>query len=367
MSENPEKIYEELAAYLDTLPIGFPRTKSGVELRLLKHIFEPEEAKIALSLSLIPIEPEKLWKRKFKNSGISVESLKDKLENMAKKGAIFRYRKEQEVYYAISFLAVGMFEYQLNRLSKAFADDFKQYMEEAFIKEFTATKIPQLRVIPIEESIKHENIIGNYDQLRDLIMAERGKIAVAECICRKMHDLQGYHCTHIRESCFTLGGAADYYIENGLGREISKEEALKILKKAQDEGLVLEPGNTQRPFAICTCCGCCCEVLSSLKKFEKPVDFIQSNFYSEINPDACVSCGACIQRCQMDAISMGEKSAAVNLDRCIGCGVCVPACPQDAIVLKKKEKEYEIPRNTAELYMKIGEVKNRMKSASQNS
>ena len=366
MSKSQEQVYEDLANYLDTLPIGFPRTKSGVEIRLLKHMFDPDEAKIAIHLSLIPIEPEKLWKRKLKNSGLSVDQLKEKLETMAKKGAIFRYRKDQDVYYSIAFLAVGMFEYQVKRLSKEFADDFKQYMNEAFVKEFTTTKIPQLRVIPIEQSVEHKNIIGNYDALKELVMGERGKIAVAECICRKMHDLQGYHCSHIRESCFTFGGAADYYIENGLGREVSKEDALQILKKAQEEGLVLQPGNTQRPFAICTCCGCCCEVLSTLKKFENPVEFIYSNFYSEINPELCVSCGSCIERCQMDAISMGETSAVVDLKRCIGCGVCVPACPQDAILLKKKEKEVEIPKNTAELYMKIGEVKNRMKSSAQN-
>ena len=361
MSEITDDIYSKLADYLDTLPIGFPRTKSGVEIRILKHIFDPDEAAIALNLSLIPVENEKLHKRKFKNSGLSLEELKEKLEKMAQKGAIFRARKDGEVYYSIALFAVGMFEYQLNRLSKEFANDFKQYMSEAFIGEFTSTKLPQLRVIPVEKSVEHVNFIGTYDMLSELITKERGKIAVSECICRKMNDLKGYHCTHLREACLTLGGAADFYIENKLGREISKDEALAISRKAQEEGLVIQPGNTQRPFAICACCGCCCEVLSNLKKFDKPVEFIHSNHFAQVDADLCTSCGVCVERCQMNAISLDNGPAEVNLDRCIGCGVCVPTCPGNAIQLKKKEEELTPPRNTAELYMKIGEVKNKLR------
>jgi Fe-S-cluster-containing hydrogenase component 2 len=366
MSENPDDIYSQLADYLDTLPIGFPRTKSGVEIRVLKHIFDPEEASIALKLSLIPVENEKLYKRKFKNSNMSLEELKEKLEIMAQKGAIFRARKDGEPFYSLALLAVGMFEYQLNRLSNEFANDFKQYMEEAFIKEFTATKLPQLRVIPIEKSVEHINYIGTYDMLTELINNERGKIAVSECICRKLNDLKGYHCNHIREACLILGGAAEYYIENKLGREISKEEALEISRKAQEEGLVIQPGNTQRPFSICACCGCCCEVLSNMNKFEKPVEFFQSNHYAEVDSDLCTSCGVCVERCQINAISLDNGTAEVNLDRCIGCGACVPTCPVGAIQLKKKDQEVSPPRNTAELYMKIGEIKSKLRASKES-
>jgi ferredoxin len=147
------------------------------------------------------------------------------------------------------------------------------------------------------------------------------------------------------------------FISKGFAREITKEEAFNILKKAEEDGLVLQPGNSQRPFAMCTCCGCCCGLLSNQNKLIDPAKFFATNFYAEVDPDLCVGCGICEERCNMDAILIEDDVSQVDKNRCIGCGVCVPTCTAEAIKLLKKEEEIVPPKNTAATYRAIMDKK----------
>ena len=180
------------------------------------------------------------------------------------------------------------------------------YFEEAFLFEFNRTNIPQLRVIPVEESIDYEQKISTYDELRTMIENIGEPISVQECICRQAKDLVGDPCkkTDLRESCFAFRSFAKTYIKKGLGREISKEEALKILRKAEEDGLVIQPGNSQRPMAICTCCGCCCGILTNQKRLSEPAQFFATNYYAEVDEDLCVGCGICEDRCNILKITL---------------------------------------------------------------
>ena len=122
-----------------------------------------------------------------------------------------------------------------------------------------------------------------------------------------------------------FGAGAYFYVENGLGREVTQEEALRILRGAMEAGLVLQPGNGQKAWNLCMCCGCCCALLKMLKKMEKPAEVAHTNFHARVIPQDCTACSLCEDRCPMDAISVDE-TAVVNRDRCIGCGVCVGIC-----------------------------------------
>lgn len=355
-------IYQELQKHLDKMPVGFPSTDSGIELRVLKDLFTSKEALIATKLSFMP-EPLKKIYRRVKNSGMKIEELEQILDGMYHKGLInFGKRIDEngeEKYYANAPFVIGMFENQLNRLTKEFIADSRQYLEEAFFKEYNKTKIPQLRTIPIEQSIAHEQNIATYDDLRAIIENCGEPIAVAECICRKIQDILGNPCksTDLREICFSFRNAANTYVDKGLARLITKEEALKILEKVETDGLVIQPGNSQRPMCICCCCGCCCEVLTNQKRFNQPAQFFATNYYAEINPELCVGCGICEDICQMDAISLIDDISTVDRNRCIGCGVCVPKCTSEAIKLQKKEKDTIPPKNTIATYMTIMDKK----------
>ena len=160
--------------------------------------------------------------------------------------------------------------------------------------------------------------------------------------------------TDLRETCIMLTPEeAEYYQSVGIGRFIDKEEALEILAKAQADGLVLQPINAQRPEALCCCCGDCCGILTSVKKFPDPSSYYASNYHSEVDPALCTGCRLCVDRCRLEAVVMNDGIASINLKRCIGCGNCVVTCKAGAIKLVKKEKETVPPKDMTGLQMKI--------------
>jgi len=348
------QVYRDLQRHLDKLPIGYPSTESGVEIRILKHLFTPEEAKIATQLSMIPEPLNRIYKR-VKKTGMSIEELEQVLDHMVYKGTILTNKKDGEKYYSNAMLVVGMFELQVERLTKDFTEDVLQYFEEAFGGELYRTKIPQLRTIPIEKSIPREYHVSTYDNLSQIVENIDGRIAVANCVCRQAKDVIGESCSHtdLRETCLIFRGTAEHHLNLGIARSITKEEALDILKKAQEAGLVLQPENSQRPHFVCCCCGDCCGVLTTVKKFPRPAELYATNYYAKVDPELCTGCETCVDRCQLDALAMVNGVATVNRDRCIGCGNCVANCTPNAIQLQKKEEESLPPRNTKALYMSI--------------
>ncbi|MCK5346746.1 MAG: 4Fe-4S ferredoxin [Candidatus Heimdallarchaeota archaeon] len=352
MSTESGNIYLELRKHLDTHPVGYPETKSGVEIRILKHLFSPKEAKIALKLNIMPQDSDFICDL-LKDEKWSKEEISESLRNMGKKGSVTWVNRNEIDYYALAPLVVGMYEYQLNRLTVEFLHDFEQYLDEGYSKEVFASEIPQLRTIPIEESLTHENYVSNYDELRKLV-ENSSKFSVAECICRKSTKMLGKGCEHTLERCFQFGAGSYTYLNQGLAREITKEEALNMLKDAQEEGFVLQPTNAQKIISICCCCGCSCEYLRNLAKLEKPALHVASNYFARVDEAECTGCGVCETRCHMDAIKVNEDGISeVDLDRCIGCGVCIPTCASEAVILVKKEKELPPPPNMMEMYKKI--------------
>jgi electron transport complex protein RnfB len=344
-------IYQRLRKHLDSLPVGFPSTKSGVELRILRRLFTEEEAEMACQLKPFPETTLAIAQR----LGRSLAQVEPLLERMAKKGLISRSRAGGRTTFAASWFIIGIYEHQVATLTKEFAKDFEQYVNEALRTEIASTKTPQLRVIPVHTSLTPTMRVAPYEDARQIIRAQ-SKIAVAECICKKEKALLGHGCDKPREVCLTFSTAAYDYIENGLGREITQEEALTILDRAEQAGLVMSPGNVQKNFAMCLCCGCCCALLSNLKKLPKPSSMVASNYYAEVNPKLCEGCETCLTRCQMDAITVKDGVANVNLDYCIGCGLCITTCPSGALTLKRKaESKITVPpANAVELYTKIG-------------
>ncbi len=343
---NEVNVYEKLALHLDRLPAGFPRTDSGVEIRILQKLFTPEEARLAVLLSMRPEPVESLAER----AGMPPEELAPKLEEMARKGLIFRLRKGPEARYMAAQFVIGIWEYHVNALDEELIALVNEYIP-VFFEKSMALKTPQLRTIPLPRSITPEQSVMPYEEARRII-AEQDKIVVAPCICRKEHSMMGKGCDRPLETCLVFGSGAQYYEENGLGRAIGQEEALKILETAEEHALVLQPSNAQKVMNICLCCGCCCQILKNLKRLPNPADFVVSNFFAHVREEDCIGCETCVERCQMEAISMVDGTARVAQERCIGCGVCVPTCPEDAIALEPKpeDKKKTPPAHPFDLY-----------------
>ena len=255
-----DDVYDKLRSHLDDLPGGFPSTKSGVELRILKQLFTPEEASLAISLTLIAEEAYVIANR----SKISVEEAAKQLDIMEKKGLIYSVHTPNKPpkYIALQFI-VGIWEFQVNKLTPKLVKDVGEYLD-SWADPKVWKKVPQIRSIPVAKSIHHETKIMSYEKAEHLIQSQT-KIVVTPCICRTEQNLIGKACGKPVETCLSFGTAADFYEGNGMGRAITKEEALSILEQAASAGLVLSPGNSKNSNCICACCGCCCGVLRTLK------------------------------------------------------------------------------------------------------
>ena len=330
-----EKIYQKLAKHLDNLPGGFPATDTGVEIRILKRLFTPEEAEFALYLTLIPEESRVVAMR----AKISVQEASRRLEAMAQKGLIYRIgSKTGEPKYMALQYAIGIWEFHVNDLDQGLVKDMGEYAPILFNQ---AWKKPQLRTIPVNKSLSNKLTVMTYENAEELVAHVR-KSVVAPCICRRELGLLGQGCDKPIETCLVFDGGAEYYLRNGLGREIGQQEVLDILKIAEESGLVLQPSNAKEIVNICCCCGDCCGVLRNLKHYPKPASLASSPFFAVIDAEACIGCGVCEDRCQMEAIQLVDDNASIDKDRCIGGGLCVSTCPTDSLSLARKP-EYEQP------------------------
>lgn len=205
---------------------------------------------------------------------------------------------------------------------------FARLAEQFFPKAFT-------RIIPVEKSID----AGSHQVLdidsANKIIEKAGTVAVTRCTCRVI----AHKCDMPLEVCIQVDNAAKYSIDRGTGREISKEEALKLLQMSEEKGLVhVTMNRAQAGHFICNCCSCCCQalplVISDGLKILDP-----SRFQAEINADLCSGCEICIGRCHFLAIEATKRSDGATVmqvmpEKCMGCGLCQITCPEDAISLK---------------------------------
>jgi len=352
-----DPIYQKLARHLDNLPGGFPPSESGVEIRILKRLFTPDEAELATHLTLIAEEARVIARR----AKITPRQAAERLELMAKKGLILRSvsDKGQPEYMAAQFV-IGIWEYHVNDLDPGLIRDMNEYIPTLFDLEIWK-KSPQLRTIPVKRSLTPQLDVMSYENAEELVRQQK-KALVAPCICRRERKIMGEGCDKPVESCLVFGIGADHYQHNGLGRVIDIQEALDILKKADKSGLVLQPGNSQKIVNICCCCGCCCGILRNIKRHPRPADLVSTPFVAVADAETCNGCGVCVKRCQMDALSLRNDKAVLDVKRCIGCGLCVSTCPTKSLTLKRKpeSEQVKIPKNVIETYIQLGRERGKL-------
>jgi Na+-translocating ferredoxin:NAD+ oxidoreductase subunit B len=342
-------VYQRLAMHLDNLPASFPATDSGVELRILRRMFTPEEAEAALALRLVPESAADIANRLGRDEA-DVEAM---YYRMSKKGLIWRHGNGPYQYMAAHFIA-GIWEQHVNDLDEDLIHDVNAYIPQIWEKRWVKQNTQQLRVVPVSKSISVEMNVMPYEEAERIIKNQTA-ITVAPCICRKEQQMIGHGCGKPLETCLMLGVNAVFYEQNGLGRAISQEDALAILGQGVEAGLVLQPSNSQNPFVICMCCGCCCLVLKNLNKMDAPAKIANTNYYAMVEKKNCAGCGSCEDICQMNAITVMDESAVVDLYRCIGCGLCVTRCEFEAAFLVRKEESewHDVPADTFAQFMRI--------------
>jgi len=333
------KIYQKLADELDKIPNGFPKTKSGVELKILAKLFTIEEAKLASSLNL----EFQTIKTIAGNNNADESEVKSSLIGMVKKGLIEMKREAGKgfVFSLIPFV-VGIYERQNAQIDKEFAKLFEAYCNEGFYKVMTVNPSVH-RVIPIEKSIPVNIDVMPY-QKASTYLDNAKSWGVLNCICRVQKRLIGQGCKHSIENCLVFSENPNFFSRVKDIREITKNEALEILVEAEKEGLVHSTNNAQNDINyICNCCTCSCGVLRGLAKHGSLNAIASSNFYAVVDEDLCTGCGVCLDRCQFKALQIIDGTCKVNLTYCFGCGLCVTSCSSGALSLQQKNSEELTP------------------------
>jgi NAD-dependent dihydropyrimidine dehydrogenase PreA subunit len=350
-------VFERLAAHLDTLPAGYPATDSGVHLRLLRRLFSAEDAELALHLTLIP-EEARVVARRARRPIAEVERGLQSLESKRLIMVAARPGKPKQ-YGALQFL-VGIWEAQVDRLTPELVHDFEEYLPQ-LIDVALWKKVPQMRTVPVNITISTRRDVLPYERIEDVV---RGydRFAVSNCICRQEMHVVGTGCTHPLETCLQFGGAADSVVREGRARPITLDETLAILTRAEETGLVLQPGNAKDAMFLCACCGCCCGVLRTAKRHPSPGRILSSPFVAVLTPETCHGCGTCEARCPMQAVTVPDGTAAIDGERCIGCGLCVTTCPTGSLALERKPaaEQPRVPRTIVGTYLKIAQARGRL-------
>jgi NAD-dependent dihydropyrimidine dehydrogenase PreA subunit len=309
-----------------------------LEIKFLQKLFSVEEAELYLHLADKLETPQTIAERANQDP----ETVAATLKRMAERGLVFPKRDGQKNYYAAAPFAHGILEHQANRMDLELAQIYESYMwaekipEEAPTDPGAQVGYP-LRAIPVNAPVNIGRPIAPYEDVSELIRSQ-DRIAVANCFCAVHQGVLETGCDQPLEVCLLLGFYADYYVDLGFGRRITQEEALDILERSEEAGLVHQFADSQDPGAICNCCSDCCGGLRMLKMLPNPAAFAISNHFSKIEPDLCNACEICVDRCPMDGISMtaDDGTAIINMDRCIGCGLCVKSCPTEALILVSK-------------------------------
>ncbi len=360
-------IYKRLAEHLSQLGMGYPPTEDLEEI--LKANFTAKEAEVALALPtrVIPLQPVGTDEIMEAVSLPRVE-LEQILEGLADKGLLYSGTTED-----------GTKGYALQQVGFGFPQTFfwkgedtpharnmaalvaKYFNREVTQEAYGPAETKPFRYIPVGKTIEHEIETVYPYQMMERVIQGAEVIAVAHCPCRMTARLRGRGCDHPSEVCMKFDDMAKYLIERGLARQITKEEALEIIKQSEEAGLVHFVDNAIDGIKHnCNCCGCACWNVGNIKRRKIPRDVLMATYFIRVtNEDECTGCGECVDVCPVDALAMEDNVVVIEKDWCIGCGICVDRCPTDAAQLRLRpdKMDQEPTSDFKKLHEKILEEK----------
>ncbi len=331
-------LYDQLADAIKRRGGGIPAVKCKEFRAVVDELFTQEEAELAIQMPDMLVSADMLATK----TNLNAQKVAELLDTMTRKGLLFAINRQGTHQYALLAFVPGIFENQFNtgpvderakKLARVFDNYLTAVSKMAVSNPGIFPSIPFARVIAVNKDIPNNITINTYDELTPYI-EKAPAIGLVTCFCRHKGELLDKPCNKPKDVCLAIGPGATYMAEYGFGKLISKEEALKALKRAEEAGLVHCSSNTGKYIdMICNCCTCHCMILQSLKNSAMPSLGAKSSFLAGVTADECIGCGDCIARCPMEALAMKDDLAKAEEKRCIGCGLCVSTCPTGAILL----------------------------------
>lgn len=330
MAENP--VYRELSKKL-------LMENSAILHQIWKTVCSEKEAEI---VNILPGTFSEIASK----TGEPPEILEPMLKELFHRGVVFEGKKGGETVFRpprhiIQFHDATLLWKEAPEELTALWVKFMEQEYPALLELVTRVNFPSfMRVVPINKTITSKSSVLTFEDAEAMIRSATS-LAVTRCVCR----LSLKKCNNPLENCLQLNKGAEYTIKRGTGKKIDVEQALRILKEAEDHGLVhMTENRSVMGNAICNCCSCCCEMLRFASDSKTRGVLAPSRFAAEVTLDLCTSCGECRDICPMDAVAEGPEGAySINRDRCIGCGLCASVCTVNAIALLEIRPREFIP------------------------
>ncbi|MCD7819751.1 MAG: 4Fe-4S binding protein [Lachnospiraceae bacterium] len=355
-------VWNKLRTLLDTYGWGIGTAKQDTAFDFLQLVFTEEEAEAYLTMPMGVLFASWEWAQE---TGRDADECDAMCEDLANRGLLWHARRSGMVQYHQVAVAHGIHEYNLDRYYETdwitkFYNVFN-FGEDEGAKQNSGT--PFYYAIPCDESVvaDEEGIVLNDDWRK--IIARHSVIGVSPCQCRMANmirageeeqvpavgseELKDYIsplCGHPLETCLSFGEEAEYYIEKGIARQITQDEAVSILERSVEYGMVIQSCYTRDTEIICSCHGDCCGILKGYVAAGVEAAATcnaypnTSNYDLVYDKDSCIKCGLCVDQCPMFAITMDDEGYPTVNELCVRCGQCGTVCPQSARKLTLNEK-----------------------------
>jgi Fe-S-cluster-containing hydrogenase component 2 len=372
--------YRDLVARIERGPVALPEAQDEAAERgrreILEILYTPEEAALAARMPTRPVSLDGLAKR----LGVDAPGLEAKLEAMCDRGVVLDLvnPRSGKRSYMLAPPVVGFFEYSLMRAKdsvpkKRMAEALHAYthLDPAFAREAFGKQTVIGRALVHETELSDEPLpdVLAWERASELVGGAR-KWAVSLCYCRHKSEHLGARCDAPMDNCLSLNGGAEFIARRGFGREIGRTEALEILARGREGGLVQIADNVKsRPTFVCNCCGCCCEQLRAVSHWGL-LAVNPSGFVPRRDAARCAGCSRCARACPVGAIAMeavrqpANRKAAlaprIDEERCIGCGVCAGACNKGALAMDRGGRPRPVPANAVERVVRQAVERNQL-------
>lgn len=361
-----QDVYRRLADHLSKVGMGYPVRDTLLEM--LEEILDPGEAEIALALptGLMPLSPAGVDEIASRGA-MPRHELEPVLDRLVEKGFLYAGKTPSgEKGYALLHIGFGFpqtffWKGEDTPRARKMALLVAKYFGRQVTREAYGSETKAFRYIPVGKSIRADLQAVYPAQLMQDVILKAKRIAVAHCPCRVGYRMVGRTCEHPTEVCMKFDELADFIIDRGLARELSKEQALDVIRVTEEAGLVHFVDNAEGEIKHnCNCCGCACWNVGNIRRRKIPRDAIMATYFMrDTDLEECIGCGECARICPVEAVQMSDGQPVTDSEWCIGCGVCATVCPADAALLKVREDMAgESPVATfRELHLKIMDEK----------